>query len=238
MRKYIVLGFGLFVFIYVIFRVVGYMGGFGSVEGQVYLADGENEFRILKNQTIFLVDGQIKEDVEALKNEYDSLILPLEQEYKEMRNIYLAAREEEKNDKVLLNTYRFLTNNTRIEREKELNKKKEQREKIYNKYNDIKNKLNSFEITYNNSVSTIINTFVALKATSDENGFFYFNKVEKGDYYVYSVYIDRYSSQEVTLDKVLESGGFMKKYVWFERIELKDNVNITLVKENLSEIYR
>ncbi|RKY84420.1 hypothetical protein DRQ09_08670, partial [candidate division KSB1 bacterium] len=100
---------GISAIIYFGYSLVRYLDRFGSVEGQVYLTDdGDVNFKLITNYPIFLVDGRIKKDIEALKAEYDSLISPIEKEYKKAKREYLEKKEAVKQDEILMKTIKFL----------------------------------------------------------------------------------------------------------------------------------
>jgi len=206
---------------YVVFLGFNYMDKFTSIRGQVYLTGDENDFRILSDLKIYLISSKIQNEIKELKEEYEPLILPLEKEYRRLKAEYDIVKEEARKEEILYKTYEYVTDQKRSELKEKVEEILKKRDKTYEKYMSVRQQLNGYEMAYNKSLSDLINSYVVLETTTDENGRFIFKKVEKNDYFLYAIY-----------------GNFLKKYVWFEHVTADEPVDVSLVKENLSSIYR
>ena len=212
-----VIGFGLLVV-----RSYRYFQRSASIEGIAYIEVSVDKVRPIKNMSVYLIKGEIKDELENIKEDYRINIAPFEEEIRLLKKSYYEKGEITERDLLMLKKLETFKNKgkTYYELKRKHNLEKEERDETYEKYFDLLDEFSLRRGKYNSLFEDLLNKHFFRGTKTDEKGRYKFQGIKKGNYYLYAI-----------------EGSLINTNVWFMEVTLNENKFINLSKKNVTDIF-
>jgi len=194
-----------------------------SIKGVVYIEINSDKVKPIRNLPIYLIKGEIRDQIENMKEDYRNNILTLEEMVKLYKKYYNEKEEILERDLVTLKSLESINrkDNLYYEIKKKYEGEKEGRNQLYKKYYGLLEEFSFKRSKYNELFEELINKNFYRKTKTDDKGRYTFKDFRKGHYYVYAI-----------------EGSLVNTNVWFIEVNLNENKVINLSKKNAGDIFR
>jgi len=194
-----------------------------SIKGVVYIEINSDKVKPIRNLPIYLIKGEIRDQIENMKEDYRNNILTLEEQVKLYKKYYNEKEEILERDLVTLKSLESINkkDNLYYEIKKKYEGEKEGRNQLYKKYYGLLEEFSFKRSKYNELFEELINKNFYRKTKTDDKGRYTFKDFRKGHYYVYAI-----------------EGSLVNTNVWFIEVNLNENKVINLSKKNAGDIFR
>jgi hypothetical protein len=194
-----------------------------SIKGVVYIEINSDKVKPIRNLPIYLIKGEIRDQIENMKEDYRNNILTREEQVKLYKKYYNEKEEILERDLVTLKSLESINrkDNLYYEIKKKYEGEKEGRNQLYKKYYGLLEEFSFKRSKYNELFEELINKNFYRKTKTDDKGRYTFKDFRKGHYYVYAI-----------------EGSLVNTNVWFIEVNLNENKVINLSKKNAGDIFR
>ena len=194
-----------------------------SVNGIVYIEVSSNKVRPIKNMTVYLINGEVKNELENIKENYRINIKPLEEEIKILKKSYQEKEEIADRDLLMLKKLETLRNkgNTYYELKNKYELEKKERDETYQKYFNLLEDFSLKRRMYNTLFEDMFDKYFFRSTETDEKGKYQFRGIKKSNYYLYAI-----------------DGDLINTNVWFMEVILDEDKSINLSNRNVTDMFK
>lgn len=197
---------------------------FGSLEGFVFLEQTEKKVIPLQGLQVFLILGDVGEKLKIMEQQYQMEIVPLEASVGPRLKDYELARGRVEQLISSLNPGNSLIRDPLLaaQQENRLAQLKEQRDSLYYRYQEVKERYDKMQLEFNSRLADLINKYSYMQSGTNDKGRYRFPRVEKRAYYIFTEY-----------------RTFVEHNTWFVPVTItKKGQRINLSRTNLAHIFK
>lgn len=197
---------------------------FGSLEGYVFLEQTERKVIPLQRIMVYLILGDIDEKIKIMEQQYQMEIVPFEASIGPRLKEYELARSRVEQLISSFNPGSSLIRDPVLlaQQENRLTQLKEQRDSLYYRYQEVKEKYDKMQFEFNSRLADLINKYCEMQTETNDKGRYRFPKVEKRAYYIFAEY-----------------RSFVEHHTWLVPVTItKKGERINLSRTNLAHIFK
>lgn len=194
-----------------------------SIKGIVYVEISGDRVKPVRNFPVYLIKGEIKDQLENMKEDYRNDVIPLEEQVKLYKKYYSEKEEIVERDLVTFKSLESINkkDNFYNEIKKKYEIEREERNELYKKYYNLLEEFSFKRMKYNTLFEELINKSFFRTTRTDDRGRYEFKNFRKGHYYIYAI-----------------EGGLVNTNMWLIEVNLNENKVVNLSKKNSGYIFR